>query len=220
MRESNFKSPFFSVIICTFNRAALLNRALDSLLHQPESDWEAIIIDDGSTDNTKEILNKYLEQNQNIKYFFQENHGSGYSKNEGLKQSSGRYISFLDSDDEYLHEHLTSRKKILLENSTIDLLYGGAKIIGNPYVPDFENPGKQIHLDNCIIGGTLFIKREMALKIGGFSALRFGEDYEFFQRAIKHNFKIMKTEEPTYVYHRDGDDSLCDSKKKINFFLD
>jgi len=193
------------------NRAALLCRALDSLLNQTESDWEAIIIDDGSTDNTKEIITNYLEQNQNIKYFYHDNHGSGYSKNEGLKLSSGKYVTFLDSDDEYMPEHLALRKKILLENPSLELIFGGAKIIGNPYVPDIENQCKQIHLDNCIIGGTLFIKRESAMRIGGIADMRFGEDYEFYQKALKNNFRIMKTEEQTYVYHRDGEDSLCDS---------
>lgn len=211
MNDSNKQSPFFSVIICTYNRAELLSRALDSLLNQSESDWEAIIIDDGSTDNTKEIVTQYSEKNKSIKYFYHENHGSGYSKNEGLKNSSGQYITFLDSDDEYIPEHLVSRKNILLENPSLDLLFGGVKIIGNPFVPDIENPGKQIHLDNCIIGGTLFIKRESAIKIDGFANMRFGEDYEFYQRAIKNNFRIMKTDEQTYVYHRDGEDSLCDS---------
>lgn len=180
------------------------------MLGQTESDWEAIIIDDGSTDNTKEIIYQYLEQYPNIKYFHNENHGSGYSKNEGLKHSLGQYITFLDSDDEYMPEHLSIRKKILLENPALDLLYGGAKIIGIPYVPDIENPGKQIHLDNCIIGGTLFIKRESALQIGGFADMRFGEDYEFYKRALRNNFRIMKTEEQTYIYHRDVEDSLCE----------
>ncbi len=179
------------------------------MFNQTETDWEAIIIDDGSTDNTKEIISKYLKQHPKIKYFFHENHGSGFSKNEGLMQSTGQYITFLDSDDEYLPEHLSSRKKILLAHPEIDLLYGGTKIIGNPYVPDIENPGKQIHLDNCIIGGTLIIKRESALQIGGFKSLRFGEDYEFYQRALKNNFRIIKNEEHTYIYHRDGGDSLC-----------
>ena len=209
LNNSIAQQPFFSVIICTFNRAALLCRAIDSLLSQTEADWEAIIINDGSIDNTKENIFKYLKQNPNIKYFEQENHGSGYSKNEGLMQSSGQYITFLDSDDEYMTEHLSIRKKILLENPDIDLIHGRAKIIGNPYVPDIENPGKQIHLDNCIIGGTLFIKRESTLQIGGFTDMRFGEDYEFYQRALKNNFIIMKTEVQTYIYHRDGEDSLC-----------
>jgi glycosyltransferase involved in cell wall biosynthesis len=210
--------PFFSVIITTFNRAKLLKRALDSLTKQTEEDWEAIIIDDGSTDNTKEGILSFLFRFHNIGYVFhQQNRGSGYSKNEGLKQSSGEYVTFLDSDDEYLPEHLSIRKKILIENPDIDLFHGGVKIIGNPYVPDIENPGKLIHIDNCIIGGTLFIKREQSLEIGGFPDMRFGEDYEFYQRALKNKFKIMKTEEQTYVYHRDGEDSLCgNSNQKIN----
>ncbi|MBI5323918.1 MAG: glycosyltransferase family 2 protein [Ignavibacteriae bacterium] len=210
MNNTKIQPPFFSVIICTFNRTGLISRAIDSLLNQTEKDWEAVIIDDGSTDNTKEIVNNYLEKQSNINYFFQKNHGSGYSKNEGLNNSSGQYITFLDSDDEYLPEHLSNRKKILLAHPEIDLLHGGAIIIGNPYVPDIENPGKPIHLDNCIVGGTLFIERDTALKIGGFKSLRFGEDYEFYQRALKNNFRIMKTEDQTYIYHRDGEDSLCD----------
>ncbi len=207
--------PFFSVIITSFNRAKLLKKALDSLTKQTEEDWRAIIIDDGSTDKTKEVVLPFLFRYHNISYIFNhQNRGSGYSKNKGLKHSTGKYVTFLDSDDRYFPKHLSIRKKILTDNPGIDLLHGGVKIIGNPYVPDIENPGKLIHLDNCIIGGTLFVKREAALRIGGFADMRFGEDYDFYQRAIKNNLRILKTQEKTYVYHRDGEDSLCGN---VNF---
>jgi glycosyltransferase involved in cell wall biosynthesis len=90
--------PFFSIIICTFNRASLLKRALRSLKKQSFQDFEVILVDDGSTDATKNVVKKY----KNVKYFFIKKSGLVKSRNFGVSKSTGKYITFLDSDDEYL----------------------------------------------------------------------------------------------------------------------
>lgn len=213
--------PFFSVITATFNRSATIARALDSLLEQLDSNWECLIIDDGSNDNTSHIVNNYLK-NKKFKYYYHRNKGAGFSKNRGIMLAKGEYVTFLDSDDEYIENHLSSRKEILLNKikdtnytnpsnsyKEIDLLYGGCQIIGNPYVPDVDNLGKLIHLNNCFIGGTMFVNRKKAIDIGGFTPLRFGDDTDFYRRAIQAGFNITKTDIPTYIYHRDSQDSLC-----------
>ncbi len=77
-------SPFFSVIVTTYNRAALLKRALNSLITQTERDWEAIIVDDGSTDDTETQMNDYKNDGR-IKYFKHEHKGATIAKNEAIK---------------------------------------------------------------------------------------------------------------------------------------
>ncbi len=204
--------PFYSVIIPTFNRAALLPRALESLLLQAETDWEAIICDDGSFDSTFTVAQDYCSRNPNIRYLYHSNRGTGLTRNAGIIAACGMFVTFLDSDDEYLPEHLSIRKEILWDYPEVDLLHGGAEIIGNPFVADKDNPKKQVHLSKCVIGGTFVIKRTSAIDIGGFSALRYADDADFFARAQEVGLTIGETDAATYRYYRDTSDSLCSTQ--------
>lgn len=94
--------PSVSVIITTYNRANLVSRAIDSVLNQTYKDFELIIIDDGSTDNTKSLIDSYLQKDKRIVYFYQENKGWPSALNKGIELSKGEYIAFLDSDNEWL----------------------------------------------------------------------------------------------------------------------
>ena len=201
--------PFFSVIMCTLNRNHLISRALDSLLLQVEKDWECIIIDDGSIDETFHTVKKFADMYSNVKYIYHSNKGTGLSRNAGILAASGMFITFLDSDDEYHPDHLSIRKTILEEYTNLDLLHGGVDIIGNPYVTDKNDYTKQIHLSECVIGGTFVIPRYKLHQIGGFSNLRYADDADLYQKAVDASWNIAKIDYPTYIYHRDSPDSLC-----------
>jgi len=203
--------PFFSVIITTYNRATLLKRALDSLIAQTETDWEAIIVDDGSVDDTAFAVLPYLRDDSKITYFKQKNAGYSGAKNTGIFLSKGKFITFLDSDDEYAPTHLETRKAILVNHREVQFLHGGVKVIGSQYVPDRFNVNKMILLSDCEIGGTFFIKREVAISFNGFKELPLGSDGDFFERINKAGVKIMKTPIPTYIYHRETDDSITNN---------
>ncbi len=95
--------PEVSVVIPTFNRADLLPQAIDSVLSQSYTDFELIVVDDGSTDSTQEVLSPYRGK---IRYLFQENRGVSAARNLGVKVARGRYICFLDSDDLWLKDKL------------------------------------------------------------------------------------------------------------------
>lgn len=202
-------APFFSVIITTYNRADLLLRALDSLIRQIEQDWEAVIIDDGSTDDTKNRILPFL--NKKIHYVWQPPEGASAAKNSGILFSKGKYITFLDSDDEYDEHHLQLRKMALEENEQIEFMYGGIKIIGNPFVPNRFDFSKMIHLSHCSVGGTFFIKKRVFLSLGGFAEIPFGSDADFFQRINSSGIHITKCEHPTYIYHRDNENTITNN---------
>lgn len=199
--------PFFSVVVTTYNRSILLKRALQSLIQQTETDWEAIIIDDGSTDNTQFEIKPFLNDHR-LQFIYQKNTGYSLAKNSGMFLAKGKYITFLDSDDEYVLNHLETRKQILTRHPEIDFLYGGLSVIGNEYVPDRFDNRKLIHLDDCVIGGTFFIKKELALSLNGFRDIEMGSDADFFERVGATNSVIQKTSIPTYIYHRENPDSL------------
>jgi len=99
-------SPFFSIILPTYNRANFISKAIDSVLTQTLQDFELIIIDDGSTDDTKSTISNYLTDDR-IKYIYQRNQERSVARNNGINHSNGQYICFLDSDDYYLPNHLS-----------------------------------------------------------------------------------------------------------------
>lgn len=214
------KQPFFSVIIPTYNRASLLKKALDSLILQTENDWEAIIVDDESTDNTDLQILPYLMANSRIKYFRKGHSGEALSKNYGIQFSTGKFITFLDSDDEYKPVHLQTRKEIIMREPFTKFLYGGAKIIGNQLVPDRFDLSKTIRLSECVIGGTFFVERNLLTELNGFRDIILGTDADLFDRAIKKGIQMKETHIPTYVYHHENDDSITNMLIKGNSDLE
>ena len=200
------KNPFFSVIICLFDRKKIVCRAIESLLGQSEQDFELIIADDGSRDAPLEELAKYMH-NSHFSYFRQGNRGVGAARNLGLRHARGEWITFLDSDDEYEPGHLESRRRII-ESARADFIYGGFRVVGNEYVPDRDSPERLIHLSECVVGGTFFISRRVAAACQ-FAEIRFADDTEYFDQVRRAGFAMLATDIPTYIYHRDSPDSIC-----------
>lgn len=203
------RAPYFSVIIPTYNREKLLNRAVDSVKMQTESDWETVIVDDGSNDNTFQLIKSIIEEDGRFRYIYQKNRGQALTKNAGILASSGLFITFLDSDDEYKPEHLSIRREIMQDYDEIDLLYGGVEIIGPKQIADINDNSRLVPLEDCIIGGTFVMKKSTAYELGGFNDIKVGEDVDFYKRAKALGFNVAKTNEKTYIYHRDHNDSIC-----------
>ncbi len=130
------------------------------------------------------------------------------TKNKGLFSAHGRYITFLDSDDEYKPDHLARRKRILERHPDVRFLYGGVQILGNQYVPDRFDHSKSIHLKDCVIGGTFFVERKFLLALNGFRPIAIGTDADLFDRIKETGLPMMETLEPTYIYHHDTEDSI------------
>lgn len=105
-------NPFFSVIIPSYNRSSLLREALDSVFSQTFTDYEVIVVDDGSTDNTLEILKNYGDK---IKVLQQRNSGPGAARNHGAKEAKGEFLTFIDSDDIWFPWTLKILHDVILE---------------------------------------------------------------------------------------------------------
>lgn len=203
-----------SIVLATYNRVKLLPCAIDSVLKQTFGQWELVIVDDGSTDNTQDLLKKY-SSDPRIRSFHQSNAGLANARNAGMAKTTGEFITFLDSDDEYSPEHLQLRLDHFDLHPQTGLLHGGVRIVGGPdYVRDVTDPARHIALVDCYIGGTFVIRRKLYETIGGFRPPDYGTDYEYAQRAIDHGFEIGKIESPTYIYHRETPDSLCNLMEK------
>jgi glycosyltransferase involved in cell wall biosynthesis len=110
------KMPKVSVIIPTYNRARFVTNAIDSVLAQTYSDYEIIVVDDGSTDNTREVLQPYMKD---IRYIYQNNAGVSAARNAGIHTARGTWVAFLDSDDEWLPNKLDMQMSALGENKNL-----------------------------------------------------------------------------------------------------
>lgn len=109
--------PFFSIIIPTYNRASWLPRTIQSVIAQSETDFELLVIDDGSTDETRKVVKAINDPR--IRYHFQENAERGAARNKGVQLARGRYVHFLDSDDVFFEGHLSEARQQLTEEPVL-----------------------------------------------------------------------------------------------------
>ena len=199
-----------SIIMSVYNRQAYIRRAIESVINQNYKEWELITVDDGSRDYSASLLEIYKAYLPKIKVVYQDHRFLPTARNNGIKNSSGDFITFLDSDDEYKEDHLLIRVNYLNEHPNIDFLYGGVKIIGNEYVPDKDDRKRLIHLSECAIGATFFGKRNVFIEQGGFKNIPYSEDSEFLER-VKKIYQIKKIDFQTYAYHRETPDSITNT---------
>ncbi|MGB9587486.1 MAG: glycosyltransferase family 2 protein, partial [Armatimonadota bacterium] len=123
--------PTVSVVIPTYNRALLVERAIRSVLGQTYTDFEVIVVDDGSTDDTKRILADLAHEDPRVRWFHHsENRGAQAARNTGCRAAEGEYIAFLDSDNEWLSNKLHLQMELLKEHGEyIGVVYCGFRVI-------------------------------------------------------------------------------------------
>ncbi len=209
--------PLISVIICVFNRKTLLPRALDSLYNQTFKDFEIIFVDDGSTDGTDEVIFHYMKGNPSSKYIRRSSRSLSYSRNTGILIAQGKYVTFLDSDDEYKKEHLNTMVMFMNNNPDCDFIHSSPEIVGRSedmWLIDARDTSKLINVQDCVVGPTFFAKKEVYLKLNGFRDLAYAEDFDFYNRLINSKlFKVEKLCTKTYIYYRSIEDSLTNVAK-------
>jgi glycosyltransferase involved in cell wall biosynthesis len=166
-----------SVIMSTFNRAHLLPRAINSVLKQTYQDWELIVVDDNSKDDTGKVVKSFKDDR--IRYIKRaKNSGCDNApKNDGIKASQGDYIAFLDDDNEYRPDHLAVLLKEIEKDDTTDIVYGDRWIVSDPGVTNPLRPQLGFCMDfdpallmerNFIDQSDVLIKRKAFFDIGGF----------------------------------------------------
>jgi glycosyltransferase involved in cell wall biosynthesis len=204
-------APPVSIILCTYNRGHLLGRAIRSVLRQSWKDWELIVVDDGSTDGTGAALQTLVRSHPRIRYIRQPNGGVAAARNAGMRRARGRFIAFLDSDDEYTPGHLATRLRYLRKHRNLEAVYGLLTPVGprrRGFVPDVDRPGKRIHVSRCHGAGTLVARRSALRRLGGFGRLPFSEDYDLIRR-LEARHRTRQVRFRTYRYHVEADDRLC-----------
>lgn len=209
-------APAVSVILPVYNRSDLIERAVQSVLGQTVADWELLITDDGSSDGLAELAMAWCGRDARIRYLYHSNRKLSSTRNIGIHAAMGDYLTFLDSDDEYLPSHLELRLKFMKSNPKVDFIHGGVELVGPPeshYVQDALDPNRQIHISECCVGATFFGKRQSFLQSGGFALVPYSAESEFLPR-IEKSFIVKKVDFPTYRYYTGRDDSICAQRKR------
>jgi len=199
-----------SVVIPTYNRYEVLKRALSCVFSQTHLPFEVIVIDDGSTDKTQQIIQEF----PNIKYFFQDNAGVSSARNLGIKKASCEWIAFLDSDDEWHREKLEEQVAFHKKNSEILMSYTDEKWVRNSFevkIPKkFAKFGGEIFkecISHCIIApSATVIHKSLLNAVGTFDeGLEVCEDYDLWLRiANKHQIGLVDKKLITkYAGHED-----------------
>jgi glycosyltransferase involved in cell wall biosynthesis len=205
-----------SVIIPTYNRGWTIGEAVDSVLAQDYRDFELIVVDDGSADNTSQVLDAYRGT---IKVFRQENKGVSAARNRGIAEASGRFIAFLDSDDLWLPQKLSTQVEFF--NTTPDALIcqteevwirSGVRV--NPKKRHKKPSGMifEPSLALCLVSpSAVMIRRSLLEIVGNFDeTLPLCEDYDLWLR-ISCRFPVYRIDTPLIIKRGGHEDQLSAS---------
>lgn len=221
--NSFHEQALISVIIPCYNTARYLPETLDSVLAQTYKHFEIIAIDDGSTDNTLTVLQEYAKKDSRIKIISQENTYYIIARCNGIKQSQGKYLFCLDSDDKIAPTYFEKAMTIFNKNPDLAVVYAHVQTFEAETkvlkMPDSPTP-QQMLLQNCSgVGPSMLIKRDVYDEIGGFDTnLTFGEDWDLYISLFEHQKKIYRIPEVLFFYRKRADESsVCNisNQKKI-----
>ncbi len=167
-----------SIILPTYNRARFLPQALSSIRDQQFSDWELIVVDDGSTDETRDVVPRLTaEFAQPVRYIYQENQGAYGARNTGLDHARGKYIAFYDSDDVWLPHHLADCVQALEAHPEVDWVYGACRMMN-------ESTGEIIAENTFYVDGKP--RPFLSLKNQAAGSLRIVNDGNVLVAMIEH----------------------------------
>lgn len=219
-----------SIIMPAYNAEKYIAESIDSVLSQTYTNWELLVIDDGSTDSTKNIVESYAKDDGRIFYYYQENGKQGKARNLGIEKSEGDLIAFLDSDDLWLPSKLEVSLNEFSSND-LDLLFTNAyyfqesfdwnelEILGRFAVQSQEYIGKEglsfFLFENRIPMLTVLVKKKALEAVGGFRDRGRAEDYELWLNLLSKGFRLKSIDVFSGLY-RLHDSSTSSTDKKMS----
>jgi glycosyltransferase involved in cell wall biosynthesis len=193
-------SPLVSIIVPVYNGEKYLSEAIDSILSQTYHPTEIIIVDDGSTDGSAEIAQRFSSP---VKYCYQTNAGTGAARNRGIELAQGSFFAFLDADDIWLQDKLKIQMAAFYDNPETEIVFGYVKQFYSPELDDGTR-SKLRCTDEAMRGFlpcTMLIKREAFYKVGLFETnWRLGQDVSWIMRAREQGLRQVML--PHLVYMR------------------
>lgn len=201
--NNNINQPLVSVIVPCYNQATYLAETLDSVLAQTYTNWECIIVDDGSIDNPQKIAELYVQKDQRFTFIRQENQGPSVARNNGIHVSKGQFILPLDSDDIIASTYIEKAVGVFAQDKTIKLVYCKAKFFGEKN-SEWDLPlykYEDIIWGNMIFCTALFRRKDYN-QTGGYNPKMRGglEDWDFWLSLLKSNDKVYRIDEILFFY--------------------
>jgi len=209
-------SDFISVVMPAFNSEAYIREAIDSVVQQTYSHWELIVVDDGSTDGTGDVVGKYVLEDDRIRYIHQDNSGPASARNNGIQASRYPYIAFLDSDDIWFHDKLEKQMNFAVTHPGY-VVYGGVRYLwgkDGTFVEDketknfrnfatiAENAEYFLFHPNLTMTCSVLLEKSMLEKVGRFDqTLSSSEDDDLYFR-LALNYKFFALQEPVFYRRR------------------
>ncbi len=205
-----------SVIMPAYNAVQYISESIQSVIDQSYKNWELIIVDDGSIDDTAKIVKDFANRESRIKYFYQKNSRQGKARNLALKHADGDYIAFLDADDLW-HPLKLEKQIFFLKSKNADLVFCDSSIFNeDPMKPIgklgvkagyfFGNEGIKLFLEsNRIPLLTVLVKREKVLQVNGFTEvleIQNAEDYHLWLKLLSNNNKFYASDELLAYYRK------------------
>ncbi len=211
---TNSQSPLFSVIIPAYNASRFIRNTLDSVRNQTFDDYEIVVVNDGSNDDTLEVVKAYFLDfsGLNCKIINQDNRGIGGARNSGIKEARGKFVAFLDADDSWNKVKLERVKEFIDKNTNVDLVchnenwVENGKIYKQAICGPYRTYKQLLFKGNCISTSATVVKRSKLLEAGLFSEnmdFNGAEDYELWLRLSKI-CKIAYLNETLGEYHIHG----------------
>jgi glycosyltransferase involved in cell wall biosynthesis len=207
-------TPAVTVLMSVYNGLPYLDQAVESILVQTFSNFEFLIIDDGSTDGSREVLKTWADRDERIRLVLHsKNRGLGYSLHEGVKKAQGNWIARMDDDDIALPDRLERQISYLSENPDVDILSGWAIDCdgdGNPLrlrqVPISHDEIVRLIWTIPIVHPAVIFRRSAILDAGSYSStLRRRQDYDLWFRCVEAGLRFANLPEPL-IYYRFTDD--------------
>lgn len=216
-------SIFFSIVIPTYNRAHLIEKTINSVLKQTFKDFEILIIDDGSTDNTAELVRSKGLTDTRINYFFKENEERGAARNFGFEKAIGKYVVFLDSDDTFKNIHLETIYDVLSINPSINFIATKYTLDGGGgfAISGLRELSERFYDINIVLNGNPFACN-FAVRRENSNLVLFKEDRQFiivedwvFLIENLHRDKIYLVDKCTVVMSDHDQRSMRGNQNKI-----
>ena len=206
----------------TYNRGYMISHAIESVINQTFTNWELVIVDDGSTDKTRELVNRYIKNEKRIKYFFQENTERSAARNNGISKAKGDWVCFLDSDDLYHKNHLDEFDKLIKsKNSNPGLYFSGVSLGKFQEDQQFYNLSGKNNLEFVLLN-TIGVPRaccnvDILLENPFNPNIRIGEDKELWSRiATRHPVYFHKKKTFIEIEHKQRSINIIDKKEELN----
>jgi glycosyltransferase involved in cell wall biosynthesis len=219
--------PLFTIVIPTYNRAGIIVKTINSVLAQTFEDFEVIVVDDGSTDNTEAVIETFTDPR--IRYIKKLNEERGAARNAGARIATGKFVNFVDSDDLLYTHHTEEARKTILQNPEINIFHlgydvkdGAGKVLRDS--SNVSNINHQLLTGNVLSCNGVFIERITALE-NPFSEKRIQiEDWELWLRlAAKYKFLHVPVITSTVVSHHERSEMSLNIEKikmKTASFID